>query len=222
MNKKIIVLVLLLVALQGRQQAHAQFGIGIITTVVKKVIQAIDLKIQQQQTKVIWLQNAQRTLENTMSQLDLKDISDWTSKYKQLYTDYFQELWKVKAVIGDFVIMKGIVQRQIELVNEYDHAWGLLKQDKNFTPQELKAMYSVYTGIINESMQNIDQLKLVVNSFATQMSDGERMALINDAGRRIENNLATLRKFNDHNARLSLSRATDLQQAEQLKQLYGL
>ncbi|TDX00505.1 conjugal transfer protein TraI [Dinghuibacter silviterrae] len=196
--------------------------VSLVTGAIKKVIQAIDLKVQQAQTKVIWLQNAQRTVENAMSQADLKGISGWTDKYKQLYSDYFQELWKVKKVISDFMAVKDIVQRQMELVNEYDHAWGLLRQDTHFTPAELRDMYTVYNGILNESMENIDQVKMVVNSFATQMSDGKRMELVMDAANRIEINLATLRSFNDHNARLSLSRATSTQDAEQLKQVYGL
>ena len=69
----------------------------IIKAGVKKVIKAVDLKIQRLQNKTIWLQNAQKTLENTLSKLKLDEISDWTKRQKTLYKDYFDELAKVKS-----------------------------------------------------------------------------------------------------------------------------
>ena len=57
----------------------------IIKQAIVKVIKAVDLKIQRLQTKTIWLQNAQKVVENTMSKLKLDDITDWVSKQKELY-----------------------------------------------------------------------------------------------------------------------------------------
>ena len=41
--------------------------IGLIKFAVKKVIKAIDLRIQRLQNKTIWLQNAQKKIENILS-----------------------------------------------------------------------------------------------------------------------------------------------------------
>lgn len=204
-------------------QAQAQIPIiDAIKGAVKKVIKAIDLKIQRQQNKVIWLQNAQKTLENTMSKLKLTQISEWSEKQRKLYDDYFQELRKVKNSIATFKKVREIIKRQIMLVDEYKKAWGLLQQDKNFTAPELQEMYRVYSGILDESLKNIDELMLVTNSFATQMTDGKRMELIDQAGTRLEQNLTDMRKYNNRNFRISLSRSDDVVQAETLRKLYGL
>ena len=65
---------------------NAQLPIAqIIKEGIKKVIVAVDLKIQRLQTKTIWLQNAQKVVENKMSKLKLKEISDWVQKQKDLY-----------------------------------------------------------------------------------------------------------------------------------------
>ncbi|MBA2761642.1 MAG: conjugal transfer protein TraI, partial [Segetibacter sp.] len=61
---------------------------------IKKVIKVVDLKIQRQQNKIIWLQNVQKTLENAMSKTKLNQISDWVEKQRTLYKDYFNELQK--------------------------------------------------------------------------------------------------------------------------------
>jgi hypothetical protein len=123
------------------KKADAQIPIAdIIKAAVKKVIKAVDLKIQRLQNKTIWLQNAQKTLENKMSQLKLTEIKDWVQKQKKLYEDYFQELWKVKAAIANYKRVKDIIEQQLAMVSEYKGAWSLFRQDKNFTPEELDYM----------------------------------------------------------------------------------
>ncbi|MBV5349464.1 conjugal transfer protein TraI, partial [bacterium] len=72
----------------------------IIKAGIIKVIKAVDLQIQRLQNETIWLQNAQKVLENTLSKLKLDEISDWTERQKTLYKDYFDELEKVKSIIS--------------------------------------------------------------------------------------------------------------------------
>src|SRR5688572_15361869 len=81
----------------------------IIKQGVKKVIIAVDLKIQRLQNKTIWLQNAQKTLENKLSKLKLTEISDWANKQKELYANYFDELWKVKTAIVNYQRVRRII-----------------------------------------------------------------------------------------------------------------
>src|SRR5690242_1386761 len=110
--KKTTLVVLIMVFLAPVQQAHAQFVIAdIIKQGVVKVIKAVDLKIQRLQNKTIWLQNAQKTLENEMSKLQLTEISDWVEKQRKLYDDYFQELWRVKAALANYYRVKVIIDR---------------------------------------------------------------------------------------------------------------
>ena len=95
--------IILLISLAPVQHTEAQIPIyDIIKAAVKKVIKAVDLKIQRLQNKTIWLQNAQKTLENQMSKLKLKEIGDWANKQKELYAKYFDELSKVKNAIGTY------------------------------------------------------------------------------------------------------------------------
>lgn len=221
--KKGLILIMCIYLFLPVQKINAQAGVAeLVIAGVKKAVKAMDLKIQRQQNKVIWLQNAQKTLENTMSKLKLKEISEWSEKQRKLYDDYFDELRKVKNLIFSYQKVKHIIQMQLRLVEDYKYAWGLLKQDKHFNPGELAEMYRIYSGIFDESVKNLDQLLLVTNSFATQMSDGKRMELIATADQRIEINLTDMRNFNVRNFRLSLSRAKDLEEAQVVKQIYGL
>lgn len=205
------------------QKAEAQIPIlEIIKQAVKKVIVAMDLKIQRLQNKTIWLQNAQKTLENQMSKLKLNEIKDWVEKQRKLYDDYFQELWKVKTALTYYQRVKDIIERQVAMVNEYKGAWALFKQDKNFTKEELDYMYNIYTGMMDESVKGIDQLFLVANAFATQMSDAKRLEIINTVSDNLEQQFIDIKDFNNQNKMLSLQRASEKGEIEYVKRLYGL
>jgi hypothetical protein len=203
--------------------ANAQVAIAeVIKAAIKKVIKAIDLKIQRLQNNTIWLQNAQKTIENQLSKLKLNEISDWTEKQRKLYATYYDELVKVKAMLATYQRIKDLAETQTAIVKEYHWAMALFNKDKHFTPDELTHMESVYKGILEESIKNLDQIFIVVNSFKTQMSDAKRLELINGAAARMDANYSDLREFNNQNITLSVQRSRSQLEVKQVKQMYEI
>jgi hypothetical protein len=226
MKKKLIVcLVCLLLAGTSARPAEKVAVLPIleiVKAVTKKVIKAIDLRIQRLQNKTIWLQNAQKQVENVLSKLKLDEISDWTQKQKDLYKGYYEELAKVKSIITYYQRIKEITRKQTQLVQEYERAWNLFKQDTHFKDSEIQYMERVYTGILEESVKNIDQIFLILDSFTTQMSDLKRLEIINKAADQIDGNYDDLTMFNQQNILLSLQRAKTEADVNQVKQFYGI
>lgn len=222
--KKIGMIVLVgMVGVLSVDRAEAQMPIAeIIKQGIKKVIIAVDLKVQRLQNKTIWLQNAQKELENVLSKTKLNDISGWVKKQKDLYGDYFDELWKVKNAITLYHRVKEIGEKQVAMVNSYKQAYRLFRQDSHFTPDELDYMGKVYSGMIDESLKNVDQLFLVVNAMTTQMSDAERIDIINAAGDAIDKTYNDMQTFNNESKLLSLHRSKDAGEIAVVKALYGL
>lgn len=203
--------------------ADAQIVVSqVISETVGRVIRAIDLEVQRLQNQTIWLQNAQKALENQLSKLKLTEISDWSQKQQDLYKGYYDELWQVKSVITYYERIKDMTGKQANLVSQYNHAWNLLKSDKHFSADELKYMGSVYSGILQESVKNLDEILVVINSFKTQMSDAKRLELVDKAANRIDTNCSDLKEFNSQNQILSIQRARDVNEAETLKRYYGI
>jgi methyl-accepting chemotaxis protein len=83
-------------------------------------------------------------------------------------------------------------------------------------------MSQVYSGIINESLKNLEQVYLVVNSFSTQMSDAQRLQVITAVSDQIDHNYNDLKQFSNQNIQLSLQRAKDINDVNAVKTLYGL
>jgi hypothetical protein len=225
MMKKLFVSigVMVLFTIAPLTSVHAQDPVTlIIKEAVVKVIKAVDLKIQRLQNKTIWLQNAQKVIENTMSKVKLDEITGWVEKQRTLYKDYFDELGQVKSIISNYQRIRETMEKQVRLVEEYKRAWALFQQDKHFTADEILHMGQVYTGILGESAKNLDLLFLVINSFSTQISDGKRLEIINNAAEGMDINYNDLKAFNQQNTLLSLQRAKNKHDAEVVKQLYGI
>jgi hypothetical protein len=214
-----VIMIMAVVPLSGNAQDPITL---IIKEGVKKVIVAVDLKIQRLQNKTIWLQNAQKVVENELSKLRLQEIAGWVEKQRTIYKEYYDELRKVKTIITYYHNIKAISNRQIQLVQEYKQAIALFEQDRHFSRDEIKYIEQVYAGILEESLRNLDEVLLVVQSFSTQMSDASRLEIIRRAVDRIEENYRDLKTFNQENALLSLARSKDEKEITWVKNLYGL
>ncbi|RAV97645.1 conjugal transfer protein TraI [Pseudochryseolinea flava] len=194
----------------------------IIKEAVKKVIKAVDLMIQRLQNKTIWQQNAQKVLENKLNELKLTEIAEWTEKHRKLYADYYEELWKVKNTIAMYQRVRQVMDKQVRIVDEYKRCWNIVQNDKHFTDGEREYMAKIYSGIMDESVKNLDQILIVINSFKTQMTDAKRLEIIEQAASEIDQNYFDLKQFNTQNMLLSISRAKDEHEIDVVKKLYGL
>jgi hypothetical protein len=219
MKKLLCIAGLLLVTITCEAQIPV---VSLVSGIIKKVIIAIDLKVQQLQNQTIALQNAEASIENDLHLSSLNDINGWLGKEKALYQQYYKELATVRTVIADYDEVKRIVSQQEQLLAEYNNANNLFKQDKHFSAAELNQMSTVYGGIIEESARNLQEVVAAVTSISTQMKDAERLLLVHHATTGMQQNLNDLRQFNNHNVQLSLARARDEQDRQQVRQLYGL
>ena len=222
-HAKLLCMLLLTCSISFLPTSPAHAGIyEIIKAAIVKAIKAADLAIQRTQNKTIWLQNAQKTLENTLSKVKLEEISDWSRKQKEQYQQYFDELQKVKSLISYYQRIRDIMTIQLRIVEEYKRSWQLISQDKHFSAKELEYISSIYTGILSETIKNVDELSLVVNSFRTQMSDAKRLEIIATVASKVDENYSDLKSFTQKNGMLSLLRARSEADIANTKILYGL
>lgn len=223
MQKMKIGILIILAGFWPLKYSQAQIAVAeVIKAGVTKAIRAVDLKIQRLQNNTIWLQNAQKTLENALSKIRLEEIANWTGLQEEQYSNYFQELAQVKGIVSSYRRIKNITEKQWQLMNEYSRTWTLIRRDQHFTTGELDYMEKVYTGILEESLANMNRIALILRSFTTSMSDAKRLELINDAADRVDVNYTDLADFNRQNILLSLQKAKTEREIQVMKQLYGI
>ena len=71
-------------------------------------------------------------------------------------------------------------------------------------------------------MENVDMLTLVIQSFTTQMSDAERLSLIEQVRERMETNYFDMKVFNQQTNILRLNRQKNVLDDQHLRSIYGL
>lgn len=195
---------------------------GLFGSIIAKIIKAIDLNIQKLQNKTLVLQNAQKVLENQLSKTKLGEITSWASKETALFSSYYEELAKVKAVLSTYQRVKDIMQMQISMISSYKSAFDLFKRDAHFTPEEISYMLGVYGNIIQRSVENTEELLMVTSSFKTKMSDGKRLEFINTIYKKMAKVQVDLLQFNRQNMQISLGRSATSEEAEAVKRYYGM
>jgi hypothetical protein len=219
--KKITVLFIVLIIFSGVADAQIPI-VSVITTLAKKVIDALDLEVERLQNETVSLQNIQKSVENEMSKLQLGGIKDWAQKIKDLYAAYYQELSQVKQIVADYDKVAQVIAMQSQIISTYRSAYNLFKQDKNFSAAEISYMYNVYSGILDESLKNLNQVLTAIDAFAMQMTDESRIKIIDHACQGMQKNYNDLRQFNNDNMQLSLQRAVENNDLQTTKNLYGL
>jgi conjugation system TraG family ATPase len=201
--------------------AKAQI-IDIADEIIKEALETADLKIQRLQTQTLLLQNAEKALENTMAGDLLDDITGWVQQQDQLFAEYYGELWQVKAALTGFSRVAQLIERQAQLVKEYQRVTAAVRQDPHFSAAEVTQMLNVYSGILNASIRNTQQLALVIQGSMTQMEDAGRLRIIDETATNIDHNYSALEQYNQENTLLSLQRAKDEADIQTIKTLYGI
>jgi len=219
LTKWVTVAILLIVLPTVQTQAQI---FDAIKAALIAAIKAADIAVQKVQNATIDLQNAQKVLENDLTKLNLGEIGDWEQKTRDLYSEYFGELKKVKTAISYFHEISGIINQQSQLVAEYKRAFALIQKDTHFSANEVSYIYKVYTGIIDQSVKSLDEILLVLSNFSLQMTDAARLKLIKEASADIERLTSDLRNFNTQTAQISLQRAKSQQEIQSIRQLYGI
>lgn len=201
-------------------QASAQ--IPVVSQIISAAVRAADLAVQKLQTETIILQEAEQALQNAMSQLQLKDIANWVDQERSLYAEYYQELADVKTVISGYYKVQAIIGRQEDILNAYNQGLARFRQDNHFSATELTQIETVYAGILTESERNLAQLTMVIKSLVTQMSDQQRLSIIDGAAAGMDKNWRDMQVYTNANELVSLQRAQDDNDYLWIKKLYGL
>jgi hypothetical protein len=220
-TKKFKFCTLLILLLLCIPKAEAAIPIAeIIRQGVKRVIVAVDLKIQRLQNETIWLQQAQQELENILSKVKLEEIASWSDKQKELYADYYEGFWKVKQTISNFQRVREIVETQKSLMSAYQNTWNLLVREGNFSLAELSLIENRFSGILQESLRNLADLGEILKEMTLQLSDGERLEIIHGLDAKVQKNYQDLLRLSMQLESLNQQRKSQKTDQQQLQNLF--
>lgn len=139
-----------------------------------------------------------------------------------LHETFLNGLLVVNPKLRKYQRVADIIRYQAELLKEYKVAFQQFKSSGTFTPEEIAYLGDVYSNLFDRSLQNLDELTMVLTNSKLRMSDDERLSAIDRIYKEMQDKLSFLQNF-DQQARLLEQQRTRLQQdATEMKQLSNL
>jgi hypothetical protein len=148
-------------------------------------------------------------------------VKDLSQGNFSLHKTFLDGLMQVSPAVRKYKKAADIVTLQIQLVKEYKSAFSRFKKLNIFNVDELDYLESVYSGLFDRSVQNLDELLMVMTANQLRMNDAERIHAIDRIYADIEDKLEFLRSFNNRTQVLAVQRYQELQENKTLRDLYG-
>ena len=139
-----------------------------------------------------------------------------------LHKTFLDALMEVSPAVRKYKKVADIINDQILIVKEYKNAFSRFKKDNNFNPDEIDYLGKVYTNLFKESLNNLDELTIIITANKLRMSDDERLAAIDRIYNDMQDKLMFLRHFNNNTTILAVQRAREKNDAVTMKTIYGI
>ena len=158
---------------------------------------------------------ASKTVKNTL---------DGFKEVEKLYNDtkkYYDDLRKIKNLIGDAYKVKECILMVGDISEIYVTSYKKMLSDKNFRPSELAAMASGYTKLLELSGESLKELKSVAKSNVFSMNDDERIQQIDHIYTTLREYRSLVSYYTRKNISVSFVRAREKGELSEVKSLYG-
>jgi len=149
----------------------------------------------------------------------IKDISKVNFNIHQAFLD---GLIQVSPAVRKYKKIAEIISYQTQLVKEYKSAFRRFDASNLFIANEIKYMDNVYSNLFNKSLQNLEELTMLITAGKLRMSDDERINAIDRVYNDIADKLVFLRTFNKENNVLAIQRGREMVDTKVSKKLNGL
>ena len=150
----------------------------------------------------------------------VKNFQETVKIYEQ-GKKYYDALKSVHNLVKDARKVQQTVLLVGEISDIYVNSFQKMLADENYTTDELAAIASGYTKMLEESSGMLDELKTVVTQTGLSMTDKERIDLIDRIYRDVKNHRNLVRYYTNRNIGVSYLRAKEKNDTRRVLDLYG-
>lgn len=134
---------------------------------------------------------------------------------------YYDALKQVNNLVKDGIKVKNTILMVGEISEMYVTSFQLMLQDENFTAEELSAIAFGYTKLLEESNNLLKEMKDVVNITTLQMTDKERMDVVDRCYNSMKRYRNMVSYYTNKNISVSYLRARKKNDVSRVMSLYG-
>ncbi|MFC4213368.1 TerB family tellurite resistance protein [Pedobacter lithocola] len=147
----------------------------------------------------------------------VKNIAEGNFSLHEVFLD---GLMSVSPEVKKYARVADIISYQKNILTEYKRAFKGFASANVFSVDELDYLSRVYENLFDQSLQNIEDLTMVITSSKLRMSDDERLKAIDRIFVDTQDKLMFLRNFNSEANMLLLQKKQQKKEISQLKGLY--
>ncbi|RAV98852.1 TerB family tellurite resistance protein [Pseudochryseolinea flava] len=139
-----------------------------------------------------------------------------------LHDAFLDRLLKVNPAVKKYHKVARIVRHQQLLVEGCRRSIQRIRADNNFSSEDVQYMKSVFDRLIKGSLDNLEELLMVITAAKLRMSDQERLRAIDRISATLETKLHVFRRFDNDCKMLSNHRAKANSEINTTKQLHQI
>jgi hypothetical protein len=149
-------------------------------------------------------------------------IKDLSQGNFSLHKTFLDGLLEVSPVVRSYKRIADIISIQLRIVKEYKTALKEFKENGQFTADEMDYLEKLYAGLFHRSVQNLDELTMVITADRLRMSDDERLQAIDRIYRSIIDQYGFLQDFTNAAIVLSLQRQNEQMDIDIMQKVHGV
>ena len=134
---------------------------------------------------------------------------------------YYDALKSVNNLVKDAIKVKNTILLIGDISDIYVKNFQLMLRDENYTPEELSAIAFGYTKLLEESNNVLKEMKDVVNITTLQMTDKERMDVVDRCYNRVRRYRNLVMYYTNKNISVSYLRSRKKNDMDRVLALYG-
>jgi hypothetical protein len=139
-----------------------------------------------------------------------------------LHDAFLSRLMAVNPAIQKYKRVADIIGYQKDMVKEYKQAFIRFNGSQVFNKNDMQYLEQVYKGLLNQSLQNIDELTTIITANKLSMSDDERLKIIDRIYEDTSDKLQFLKSFNRKTNVLMMQRNQEKEELQHVQNLYQI
>ncbi|HAY3500284.1 DUF4141 domain-containing protein [Elizabethkingia anophelis] len=150
----------------------------------------------------------------------VKNFKEVEKVYKQ-GKEYYDKLKAVNNLIKDARKVQQTVLLVGDISDMYVINFRKMMRDPNFRPEELTAIATGYSALLNESTELLKELKQIVTANGLSLNDRERMDIVDRVYKEVKDYHSLVRYYTNKNIAVSILRAKKTNNSKRVLDLYG-
>lgn len=158
----------------------------------------------------------------TIAKVGLTTISDIKNGEFSLHRIFFDKLKSANPKIKNLAKVADIITLQIQIIKNYQSSYRQIKTSSQFSNTEIKYIYAVFSKLLDDTGNNLEELYKVLAADQYQMADNERIKHIDALYAEMQSSYVFIQHFSRETLVMAMQRMKENNEVQQSKNWYGI